>query len=73
MVLDSGCTDHMIGDKDMFHEITSNRGPRRYVTFGDTSKGKVLCLGKVAVYHDSSIQNVMLVNPLATIFFPYLE
>ena len=32
-VLDSGCTDHMTGDKDMFHEIIPNHGAQRYVTF----------------------------------------
>ena len=52
-VLDSGCTDHMTGDFDL-------NGPRKYVTFGDNSKGKVVGLCKVAISHDSSIQNVML-------------
>lgn len=63
-ILYSGCTDHMTGDKDMFHEITPYSGPRRYVTFGDNCNGKVLGLGKVAISHDSSIQNVMLVESL---------
>ena len=39
----------MTGDREMFEEITPNHGPRRYVTFGDNSKGKVLGLGKVDV------------------------
>ena len=60
-VLDSGCTHHMTGDKDMFHELSENDGPRKYVTFGDNSKGSAVGLGKVAISHDSSIQNVMLV------------
>ena len=34
-VLDSGCTDHMTGDKDMFRELAENDDPRKYVTFGD--------------------------------------
>ena len=63
-VLDSGCTDHMTGDKDMFRELADNDSPRKYVTFGDNSKGKVVGLGKVAISHDSSIQNVMLVESL---------
>ena len=63
-VLDSGCTDHMTGDKDMFRELAENDGPRKYVTFGDNSKGKVVGLGKVAISHDSSIQNIMLVESL---------
>ena len=63
-VLDSGCTDHMTGDKDMFRELAENDGPRKYVTFGDNSKGKVVGLGKVAISHDSSVQNVMLIESL---------
>ena len=72
-VLDSGCTDHMTGDKDMFCELAENDGPQKYVTFGDNSKGKVVGLGKVAISHDSSIQNVMLVNLLGTTYFQYLD
>ena len=26
-ILDSGCTDHMTGDREMFEEITPNHGP----------------------------------------------
>ena len=63
-VLDSGCTDHMTGDEEMFRELAENDGPQKYVTFGDNSKGKVVGLGKVAISHDSSIQNVMLVESL---------
>ena len=48
----------MTRDKDMFRELAENDGPRKYVTFGDNSKGKV------AISHDSSIQNVMLVESL---------
>src|SRR3954464_10199134 len=63
-VLDSGCTDHMTGDEEMFRELAENDGPQKYVTFGDNSKGKVVGLGKVAISHDSSIQNVMLIESL---------
>ena len=48
----------MTGDKDMFRELAENNGPRKYVTFGYNSKGKV------AISHDSSIQNVMLIESL---------
>ena len=51
----------MTGDKDMFRELADNHSPRKYVTFGDNSKGKVVGLGKVAISHDSSIQIVILV------------
>ena len=62
-VLDSGCTD-MTGDKDMFRELAENDGPRKYVTFGDNSKVKVVGLCKVAISHERSIQNIMLVKSL---------
>ena len=48
-ILDSGCTDHMTRDRDMFHELAKNDGPRKYVTFGDNSKGKGLGLGNVSI------------------------
>ena len=72
-VLDSGCTDHMTGDKDMFRELAENDGPRKYVTFGENSRGKVVGLGKVAISHDSSIQMLCLLNLLATTYFQYLD
>ena len=45
----------------------------KYVTFGDNSKGKVVVLGKVAISHDISIQNVMLVESLGYIYFQFLD
>ena len=48
----------------MFRELAKNDGPRNYVNFGDNSKGKVLGLDKVAISNDSSIQNVIPVEPL---------
>src|SRR6187399_2326692 len=54
----------MTGDKDMFDGLPRNDGPRKYVTFGYNSKGKVVGLGKVAIPNDSSIKNVMLVESL---------
>ena len=54
----------MTGDKDMFRELAENDGPRKYVTSGDNSNGNVVGLCKVAISHDSSIQNVMLVESL---------
>ena len=48
----------------MFHELAENDSPRKYVTFGDNSKGKVVGLGKVAISHDSSIKIVMLIESL---------
>ena len=69
-VLDSGCTDHMTGDKDMFRGLAENDGPQKYATLGDNSKGKVVGLGKVSISHDSSIQNAMLVESLGYNLLP---
>ena len=64
-VLDSGCTQHMTGDARMFNSINTN-GNDSYdsITFGDNSKGKVKGLGKIAIYNDMSISNVLLVENL---------
>ena len=48
----------------MFHELAKNDVPRKYVNFGDNSKGKVLGFGKLTISNDSSIQNVILVESL---------
>ena len=63
----------MTGDKDMFRELAENDGPRKYATFGDNSKGKVVGLGKVAISHDSSIHMLFSLNLLAIIYFLYLD
>jgi hypothetical protein len=64
-VLDSGCTQHMIGDMRMFTEM-SEEGCSTYdsITFGDNRKGKVKGLGKIAISNDHSISNVLLVESL---------
>ena len=72
-VLDSGCTDHMTGDKDMFRELAENDGPRKYVTFGDNSKGKVVGLGKVPSYMIAPYKMSCSLNILAIICFLFLD
>jgi hypothetical protein len=49
-VLDSGCTQHMIGDMRMFTQM-SEEGCSTYdsITFGDNRKGKLKGLGKIAI------------------------
>ena len=60
-VLDSGCTQHMTGYVKMFTSLDEDVGDREHVTFGDSSKGKVVGLGKVAITKDLSISNVLFV------------
>nr|AAV31277.1 putative polyprotein [Oryza sativa Japonica Group] len=63
-VLDSGCTQHMTGDRAMFTTFEVGRNEQEKVTFGDNSKGKVIGLGKIAISNDLSIDNVSLVKSL---------
>jgi hypothetical protein len=34
-IIDSGCTNHMIGEKKMFSSYEKNEDPQRAITFGD--------------------------------------
>nr|ABF97883.1 retrotransposon protein, putative, unclassified [Oryza sativa Japonica Group] len=43
-VLDSGCTQHMTGDRAMFTTFEVGGNEQEKVTFGDNSKGKVIGL-----------------------------
>src|SRR4051812_46815192 len=57
--MDSACTNHMTGDKELFTESS-----QKFITFGDNNKGKVIGLGKVAISKDKHIDKVMLVQYL---------
>ena len=62
--MDSGCTNHMIGDKKLFTEDKLTQSSRKFISFGDNNKGKVIGLGKVAISKDKHIDKVMLVQSL---------
>ena len=64
-VIDSGCTQHMIGDPCMFTSLDEEVDGQERITFGDNSKGKVKGLGKVAISNDHSISNVLYVASLS--------
>ena len=65
-MFDSGCTQHMTGDEDMFDSLdTSGIGEYDSIKFGDNSKGKVEGLGKIAISNDKSLSNVLLVENLS--------
>jgi hypothetical protein len=40
-VLDSGCTNHMTGEKDMFHSLQLTQEAQEIV-FGDSGKSEVI-------------------------------
>ena len=62
-MLDSGCTSHMTGSKNIITEMKPNIN-QITVSYGDKSKSKVLGLGKVVVAPDISLVDVMLVETL---------
>jgi hypothetical protein len=64
-VIDSGCTQQMIGNPQMFTSLDENVDGQDKITFGDNSKGKVQGLDTVAISNDLSISNVLLVAPLS--------
>jgi hypothetical protein len=63
-IIDSGCTNHMTGEKRMFFSYDKNQDPQRAITFGDGNQGLVKGLGKIAISPDHSISNVFLVDSL---------
>ena len=64
-VIDSGCTQHMIGDPRMFTSLDEEVDGQETIIFGDNSKGKVQGLGKVAISNDHSISNMIYVASLS--------
>ena len=64
-MLDSGCTNHMTGAKDMFSSFQPSNDSCNNIMFGDNGKGEVLGLGKIAISTDNSISNVLLVHSLS--------
>src|SRR3954470_3750601 len=62
--MDSGCTNHMTGDKELFTEEKLTQSSQKYITFGDNNKGKVIGLGKVSILKDKHIDKGMLVQSL---------
>ena len=63
-MIDSGCTNHMSGEKKMFSSFETNDESNKSIVFGGNRMGKVLGLGNVAISNNHSISNVFLVNSL---------
>jgi hypothetical protein len=63
-IIDSGCTNHMTGEKKMFTSYIKNRDSQDTIIFGDGNQGKVKGLGKIAITTEHSISNVFLVELL---------
>ena len=63
-VLDSGCTNHMTGDKNLLMSTDLSPSPLKHITYVDKGKIKVLGLGRVAISKDRHMDKVMLVESL---------
>jgi hypothetical protein len=60
-VLDSGCTNHLTGEKDMFHSLQITQGAQEIV-FGDSGKSEVIGIGNISITDHQSLSNVLLVD-----------
>jgi hypothetical protein len=58
-VLDSGCTNHMTGERRMFTSFEKNDCPSDCITFSNNSQGKVLGFGKIAITTKHSISKFL--------------
>ncbi|WVZ52304.1 hypothetical protein U9M48_003377, partial [Paspalum notatum var. saurae] len=63
-VLDSGCTNHMTRERDMFTSLQVTNESQEIV-FGDSGKGEVIGVGNIPISHDQSLSNVLLVDSLS--------
>jgi hypothetical protein len=63
-IIDSGCTNHMMGEKKMFTSYVKNKDSQDSIIFGDGNQGKVKGLGKIAITSEHFISNVFLVESL---------
>jgi hypothetical protein len=63
-VFDSGCTNHMSREKKMFTSFKKKNTTSDSITFGDSSQGKILGHGKIAITTEHSISKVLLVESL---------
>ena len=63
-VLDSGCSNHMTGEKEMFSTLERDNLPSGGISFGNDGEGKVIGRGRIAITHDLSINNVFHVQGL---------
>jgi hypothetical protein len=48
-IIDSGCTNHMTGEKKMLTSYVKNKDSQDSFIFGDGNQGKVKGLGKIAI------------------------
>jgi hypothetical protein len=54
-IIDSGCTNHMTGEKKMFTSYVKNKDSQDSIIFSDENQGKVKGLGKIVISSEHSI------------------
>jgi hypothetical protein len=62
-LIDSGCSRHMTGDRGWFSSLVPVV-TRRYITFGDNGRGRVLSEGEIKVSDKITLRRVALVQSL---------
>jgi hypothetical protein len=62
-LIDSGCSRHMTGDKGWFSSLVLVV-TKRYITFGDNGRGRVLSEGEIKVSDKITLRHVALVQSL---------
>jgi hypothetical protein len=62
-LIDSGCSRHMPGDKGWFSSLVP-MVTKRYITFGDNGRGRVLSKGEIKVSDKITLRRVALVQSL---------
>jgi hypothetical protein len=63
-VPESGYTNHLTGEKEMFTSFEENDCPSNTITFDDNSEGEILVYGKIAITTKHSISKVLPVESL---------
>jgi hypothetical protein len=63
-VLDSGCSNHMTGEKRIFTSFEKNDCSSGCITFGDNCQGQVLRFGTIAMTTEHSFSKVLIVKLL---------
>jgi hypothetical protein len=63
-IFDSGCTNHLTGEKWMFSSYVKNKDSHDMIVFCDGNQGKIIEMGKIAIIIKHLISNVFLVKSL---------
>jgi hypothetical protein len=63
-MIDSGCTNHMTGEKHMLTSFEENDCPSDTIIFDDNSERKILEYSKIVITTDHSILKILLVDSL---------